>query len=148
MLFRSKWIDWGRNDNLSDVNFVESLYRNLLNRESETTGRDYWVQKLSNENKTRRWVVDNFLGSTEFNFTINDIQLVYGDVPKLKRMLVIRDLFGSYEFSRKIDDSGNISNELFVTSIFEKILDRNPNHPVASSAATALRRRCCWCLSC
>jgi len=54
--------DWG---SLSDGAFVDMLYQNILDRQAETEGRDYWLDQL-NKGADRGGVLNSFVQSSEF----------------------------------------------------------------------------------
>jgi len=54
------------NRNLSNTNFIEVLYRTLMGRNSDTSGRNFWVGQL-NEGVPRVNVFAGFVNSPEFN---------------------------------------------------------------------------------
>lgn len=51
--------------NLSDQDFVELLYKVMMNRGSDPTGKEYWLNMLRN-GVSRMGVFNGFAGSTEF----------------------------------------------------------------------------------
>ena len=54
------------NRKLSVEDFVETLYKTFFDRESEPTGKNYWVNQLKENKKTREDVIRDFANSTEW----------------------------------------------------------------------------------
>lgn len=50
--------------------FVDNLYHCILFRNADSGGHSYWTGELSSGNKTRSYVINHFLTSTEFTTTI------------------------------------------------------------------------------
>ncbi|MCB1030398.1 MAG: DUF4214 domain-containing protein, partial [Acidimicrobiales bacterium] len=50
---------------LNNGQFVDLVYRNVLDRDPEASGRQYWVTRLDNGSKNRGEVMINFSESTE-----------------------------------------------------------------------------------
>lgn len=53
------------NQNLSDEEYVETLYQTFMNRASDSSGRDYWVTCLR-DGMSRDKVLEGFSRSNEF----------------------------------------------------------------------------------
>ena len=60
-LFSTESLGWHRTDD----QFVEVLYKLYLDRDSDASGKTYWLNELSN-GKTRQQVSDGFAQSEEF----------------------------------------------------------------------------------
>lgn len=58
------------NRNLSNEEFVELLYKVMMNRSSDAEGKAYWLDLLNN-GVSRRGVFNGFAGSTEFSNICN-----------------------------------------------------------------------------
>ncbi|MBQ1172583.1 MAG: DUF4214 domain-containing protein [Lachnospiraceae bacterium] len=54
-----------KNKNLSDEDYVEVLYATYFGRESDETGKNYWLSMLASGN-SRDWVLGEFAHSQEF----------------------------------------------------------------------------------
>ncbi|MBR3058449.1 MAG: DUF4214 domain-containing protein [Clostridiales bacterium] len=54
------------NRKLSIDDFVETLYKTFFNRESEPTGKAYWIDQLKTNQKSREDVIRDFANSTEW----------------------------------------------------------------------------------
>ena len=52
--------------NASNEQFVNLLYQNVLNRQADADGYNYWLTALQNGTTTREGVVNSFAQSTEF----------------------------------------------------------------------------------
>ena len=52
-------------DSISDEDFVEALYQNILDRSSDADGHEYWVQNLSSGQDDRAEVLASFAISSE-----------------------------------------------------------------------------------
>lgn len=71
-----------RNKNLSNSEYVESLYRTVLGREADEVGKSAWVDMLS-FGQTREAILSGFISSPEFTDMCCDYGIVAGtyDVP-------------------------------------------------------------------
>lgn len=52
--------------NVSNDVFLNIMYRSFYDREPDTDGKNYWLNRMSN-NATRKYVLANFVNSPEFN---------------------------------------------------------------------------------
>ncbi len=52
--------------NVSDEDYIATLYRTILGREADTAGLAGWVEQLQNNQMTRRDILAAFIESTEF----------------------------------------------------------------------------------
>ncbi len=52
-------------DNVSDNQYVKTLYINVLNRELDQSGYDYWVENLNNGIEQRHEVLLEFVESEQ-----------------------------------------------------------------------------------
>lgn len=62
-----------KNKNISNADFVASLYNSMMNRNPDAAGKAFWVSYLSN-NYSRRFVISGFAQSIEFT----NICQIYG----------------------------------------------------------------------
>ncbi|WP_066646342.1 DUF4214 domain-containing protein [Christensenella timonensis] len=53
------------NKNFSDSDFLDILYRAMMNREADTSGKNYW-QSFLDKGASRKYVFANFVNSSEF----------------------------------------------------------------------------------
>ena len=65
------------NKKVSDSTFTEALYRTLLDRNSDASGKAYWLNYLST-GVTRHYVFAGFANSTEFAGICNKYQITRG----------------------------------------------------------------------
>ena len=56
--------------NMDDSAFIDTLYRAFMGREADSSGKEYWMTKLS-DNMDRDSVISSFIDSTEFQNIIN-----------------------------------------------------------------------------
>ncbi|MBQ8189516.1 MAG: DUF4214 domain-containing protein [Lachnospiraceae bacterium] len=68
------------NLNLSDEEYVEVLYRVFLGRNSDASGKQYWMNKLEN-GMSRLYVMNGFSASNEFTLLCNQCGFESGRVP-------------------------------------------------------------------
>ena len=64
--------------NLSDGDFVETLYMAMMGRTSDAAGKSGWVEQLENGNLSRSEVTKSFVESTEFSGICADYGIVRG----------------------------------------------------------------------
>ncbi len=96
------------NMNLSDEAFVECMYRTMLGRASDPSGKTHWLDILDS-GCSRRYVLSRFIASTEFS----GICATYGVKP------------GSVELTEARDQY--IGATKFVTRLYRTALKRNPD---------------------
>jgi len=65
------------NKKVSDSTFAETLYRTLLDRNSDASGKAYWLNYLST-GVTRHYVFAGFANSTEFDGICNKYKITIG----------------------------------------------------------------------
>jgi hypothetical protein len=122
--------------------FVKQVYRDFLNREADTAGLQFWVNMIDSGAMTRTHVIDSFLWSEEFELRIAPIVRLYlayflriPDYAELKHWIdqhingqpleSISDTFAaSQEFQERY---GTLSNEQFVTLVYQNVLGRSPD---------------------
>lgn len=97
--------------NISDEEFVSTLYHTILGREPDSEGKASWL-KVLNEGFSRRFICDEFIRSQEFIKSCSDIGIVSGQLtlvdlldinPKTTRF--VNRLY-KLTLSRDADDSG------------------------------------------
>jgi len=71
---------------LSDEQFIDVLYRALLGRASDSTGRNHWVRQLQNGN-SRYSVFVSFAATNEFGRMCNDHGISRGTAPQPANMM-------------------------------------------------------------
>ena len=54
-----------RYGSLSNLQFVDLIYLNVLDREAEPSGREFWTEQLDNQVRSRGWVMTFFSDSAE-----------------------------------------------------------------------------------
>lgn len=96
------------NQNVSDEEFVERLYMTMLNRASDSSGREHWLQLLS-DGCSRRYVLSRFVASQEFAGICVDYGVARGTVELVEK----RDLY--------------IGATQFVTRLYRTALKREPD---------------------
>lgn len=94
--------------NVSDDEFVERMYLTMMNRNSDASGKAYWLEVLDS-GCSRRFVLANFVSSEEFTGICNSYGVVKGTVT----LTEARDL---YPGATK-----------FVTRLYRTTLNRNPD---------------------
>ena len=67
------------NKKLTNSQFVEKCYSVLLNRKSDTNGKKYWLNKISN-GMSRKEVLKNFVESKEFTKICSDYNITRGSI--------------------------------------------------------------------
>ena len=124
------------------VEFVKQQYRDFLNREAKTEGLQFWVNMIDSGAMTRAQVIESFFWSEEFGLRIAPIVRLYfasflriPDYAELQYWInqhingqpleSISDAFAaSQEFQQRY---GGLSNEQFVTLVYQNVLGRSPN---------------------
>jgi len=122
--------------------FVQQVYQDFLNRDPDAGGSDYWVNAIDVDNVPRAQLVEDFLNSAEFGQTVSPVTRLYfayfNRIPDYGGLMYwinaystgtpladVSNVFaGSAEFT---DTYGNLSNEEFVTLVYQNVLDRNPD---------------------
>ena len=124
------------------VRFVEQLYRDLLWREGETGGVDYWTDRLESASLSEAEVLDRFLRSPEFSegagLILSFYQGVLGrsaDACGLDYWMaqfnagvpvesIATRMLSSVEFT---DQFGVLDSSAVITTLFAEVLDRTPS---------------------
>lgn len=96
------------NQNLSDEEFVERMYLTMLNRSSDSSGKEHWLEILDS-GCSRRYVLSRFVASQEFAGICDSYGVVRGDVELTEN----RDRY--------------IGATKFVTRLYRTTLKRNPD---------------------
>jgi len=122
--------------------FVRQQYRDFLNREADAEGLQYWRNVIDGGAKTKAEVIEEFFWSQEFGVRVAPLVRLYfayflriPDYQGLQfwigasstggwSLAAISDYFAaSPEFQQRY---GSLTNEQFVTLIYQNILDRDP----------------------
>ena len=131
---------------LSNTEFVDLIYMNVLGRPGEASGRTFWIGQLDAQMQTRAQVMTNFSESPEFvlDFSVDREQLVRlyqayflrpSDEAGL-RFWVDRHVEGmdlgsiSAQFAASpefIDRYGRLDDRAFLVQIYENVFDRQPD---------------------
>ncbi len=69
-----------KNRNTGNSEYVDILYRVFMDREADTEGKAYWINKLEN-GMSRLYVMNGFSGSTEFNNICSGYGIEAGNAP-------------------------------------------------------------------
>ena len=102
-----------RSRGVSDTDFVDSLYRTLLNRAPDAGGRQIWLDCL-NAGKSRAWVFEQFCESAEFKNLCAFYELVPGTIDAAK-----------VDMSNKVTIGGPA--KAFVERLYNIVLGRAPD---------------------
>ena len=124
------------------VEFVKQQYRDFLNREAEKEGLQFWVNQIDTGAMTRAQVIESFFWSEEFGLRIAPIVRLY--FAYFLRIPNYAEL--QYWISRRINGQplesisevfaasqgfqeryGGLSNEQFVTLVYQNVLGRSPD---------------------
>lgn len=97
-----------KNKNLNDKEFIKYAYRAILGREPDDTGLQYWLSELQ-QGATRRWLLSEFVVSTEFTQLCGNYGIVRGNITGLEHA----------------DKSAGVAK--FVTFIYRNVLKRDPD---------------------
>lgn len=97
-----------KNKNLNDKEFLKYAYRAILGREPDDTGLKYWLSELQ-QGATRRWLLSEFVVSTEFTQLCGNYGIVRGNITGLEHA----------------DKSAGVAK--FVTFIYRNVLKRDPD---------------------
>lgn len=71
-----------KNKNLSNDEIVEKMYKSMMGRESDASGKEYWVSRLDT-GMTVDAVINGFLGSPEFGAICSDYGITPGSISNL-----------------------------------------------------------------
>ena len=93
------------NKNLSDEDYLELLYKSVLNRNSDAGGKEYWLGILK-ERVTRRYILKGFVESKEFTNLCSYYKIERGYVLRIAN----RDM--------------NLNVTKFVNRLYDKFLGR------------------------
>jgi len=134
---------WANAAPLNDTTtFVQQVYQDLLSRAADAGGLAYWVDAIDNQGVPRTQLVEGFLNSAEFGQTVAPVTRLYfayfNRIPDYSGLMYwidqystgaslphVSDVFaGSAEF---IDTYGSLSNEEFVTLVYQNLFDRDPD---------------------
>ncbi len=138
----------GFNSELSDEDFITSLYLLLLEREPDAGGYTYWLSILQGGHSSRDGIYNAFVGSNEYEAILADRQA--GGDPNLSDedflILLYEEILGrpadpggiEYWLGRmqapvnpanrsQVLESFLLSDEDFVTSLYVNILERDPD---------------------
>jgi hypothetical protein len=131
----------GKNTLNDTTEFVKQQYRDFLNREADSAGLQYWVNRIDSGAMTRAQVIESFFWSEEFGGRIAPIVRLYFAyflrIPDYAGLMswinaynsggslgAISDSFaGSEEFQQRY---GSLSNEAFVNLVYQNVLGRAP----------------------
>lgn len=97
--------------NVSDEEFTNIMYRTFFDREGDSGGKTYWMDKLNN-GMSRLYVLSCFVNSTEFSTICNNYGIDRGNILLTKAADMYPNVTGFvYRFydrclERKPDDSG------------------------------------------
>ena len=120
--------------------FVKQQYRDFLNREADSVGLQYWVDVLNSGTMTKAQVIDSFLGSQEFEGTIAPIvRLYFAYFLRIPDYVGLQYWVSEYSNGRPLGSIseyfaasnefqqtyGSLTNEQFVTLVYQNILGRN-----------------------
>jgi len=139
-----------KSKNLSDEDFVKTVYKVIMGREADQGGVDYWTQKLK-EGTSRDQVVNEFLNAKEFENLAKDYDIEAKDPVKefIERFYtkalqrdadpngseywskelksaqktakeVAKQFFNSKEFKSK-----NLSDEEFIQTVYQTLMGRD-----------------------
>ncbi|MBF0101931.1 MAG: DUF4214 domain-containing protein [Desulfobacterales bacterium] len=126
----------------SNQDFVAQQYRDFLNREGDSDGINFWVTLLNSGTLTRAQVIKYFYESNEFQWYIAPIARLYfacfqriPDYGGLQYWInaytsgtslasIAQGFVNSQEF---INAYGSLSNEAFVTLLYQNVLGREPD---------------------
>lgn len=97
-----------KNKNLNDKEFLTYAYRAILGREADDAGLQYWLSELQ-QGATRRWLLSEFVVSTEFTQLCGNYGIVRGNITGLEHA----------------DKSAGATK--FVTFIYRNVLKRDPD---------------------
>lgn len=130
--------------NVSDSEFVELLYKVMMNRDSDPSGKAYWMNMLNN-GVSRRGVFNGFAGSAEFDNICNNYGINRGTTTALEgrdknygaTLFVARlytqalgrpyDVDGLNDWCNRIVSGGWSVTDVSTTGFFESPEFRNKN---------------------
>ncbi len=119
-----------QNRNLTDLEYINAIYRALLGREPDISGNDYWLSQLA-EGKGRVYVLSGLFRSAEFDNVTESCGIALGS---LDDDIVINDHVEEQPPSDPPDEDGGgdeIGDEeqpdesaLFINNIFLQLIGR------------------------
>lgn len=98
-------------ENVSDDAFIDIMYKAFFDREGDTGGKDYWINKLDN-GISRLYVLSRFVDSSEFSTICNSYGIIRGEIQLTKPVDIYPEVTAfTYRFyekclGRKPDDLG------------------------------------------
>lgn len=130
---------------LSDRAFVELIYSNVLGRDPDGNGFEFWVDELASGTRSRSEVMIGFSESDEF---VLDQSVEPDQIRRLYRAYFLRDadqgglrywidqhvaglslaqISGQFERSPEfVDEYGQLSDAAFVQQVYTNVLGRSP----------------------
>jgi methionine-rich copper-binding protein CopC len=94
--------------NVSDTNFVDLLYKNVLGRLPDAGGKAYWLARLGTDKQSRSTVLTNFSNSQEFINLKN---------PEIKVVTQYQTWLGTTPTKAQIDAALKLDPTVFTTRI-------------------------------
>ena len=114
-----------QNRNLTDQEFISTLYRALFDREPDNAGNEFWLSQLS-EGNSRQYVLSKFIISAEFANVCGECGIEIGS---LDQDVTIKDFHsddnsGSEEDDVIVDLPVEDGLSLFINNLFSQFLGR------------------------
>ena len=138
----------GRNPNVKDNDifnvarlFAMQQYRDFLGREGDSAGISYWTNQISGGLLSRAQTIDNFFNSAEFQASTPITRLYFAyflRIPDYAGLLYWVNQYRSGVSLNSISQSfaqspefisryGSLTNEQFVTLVYQNVLGRAPD---------------------
>ena len=97
---------------LSNQEFVEAIYKNVLGKDGDSTGIAYWVQQLD-QDKSRSDVVSDFIKSSlEGDLAHLDLTPAELEVAQQRQDLITNKVLVAKNFTTLLSQYSNVTNEL------------------------------------
>ncbi len=122
--------------------FAMQMYRDFLYREGESEGIELWKNTVESGALTEAEVVREFFDSAEFSNLIAPVSRLYfayfnripdyggllAHVGAIKGGTPLADVSESFAQSQEFQDTyGSLNNEEFVTTVYQNVLNRDPD---------------------
>ena len=95
--------------NVSDTNFIDLLYKNVLGRTADAGGKAYWLARLTTDKQPR---------ATVLSFFANSQELITNKTPEIKVVVQYQTLLGITPTRAQIDAGLRTDPTLLTTQLF------------------------------
>lgn len=127
---------------MTNLELITALYRDVLMREPDEAGTDYWSTALESGATNIATMVDSFVASEEFKLQIQPIMTLYSVyllrtadptglaywVNEYRNGLALEDISNSFQVSNEFESSvSNLDDLAWLTQLYSTTLNREPD---------------------